>query len=414
MSGTLIAALPWTDKKGRVHTLRSVVFVLILVPGLVLAVRWGVWGLGTRPLKVAIHSTGYWAVWLLLASLLISPLKALTGNTQLTVVRRMVGLASLVYALVHVTLYVIDEGGGVLHLLTEIVSRFYLTIGALAAAGLIVLGVTSTDGIMRRMGTQWKQLHRLAYLIATLTAVHYVLQSKADVSQALVAIGVFVWLMLWRTLPAGRDRTPVPVLGLAVAAALTTVLSEYVWYRFGTRIDPVKAVRLEADLRYGLHPAALVLALGLLAAGAVAVRRAGQGAWGQRMWFTIVLYASGALAGPLGAFLFGLPGDDETGRSMLLSLMAVPVFALMGWARFTVRDAGPRRLLDAVWAAAAIYPAVLMLDLDDRRILMAGGAIVVAATLLTSTRVWRISRLAAVLLLPLSGWVAYEATAALA
>ena len=94
--------------------------------------------------------------------------------------------------------------------------------------------------------------------------------------------------------------------------------------------------------------------------------------------------------------------------------MAVPVFALMGWARFTVRDAGPRRLLDAVWAAAAIYPAVLMLDLDDRRILMAGGAIVVAATLVTSTRVWRISRLAAVLLLPLGGWVAYEAAAALA
>ena len=396
MSASLATALPWTDKKGRVHVLRSIVFVLLLVPGLVLAVRWGVWGLGTRPLKVAIHSTGYWAVWLLLASLVITPLKALTGNPQWTVVRRMVGVSSLAYALVHVTLYALDESGGLLHLLTEIVSRFYLTIGALAVIGLIVLGATSTDGAARRMGTRWKQLHRLAYGIATLTAVHYILQSKADVSQALVATGVFVWLMLWRSLPAGRDRTAGPLLGLAVAATVATLMAEFLWYRFGTRIDPWKALRLEADIRYGLHPGALVLAFGLLAAAAVALRQAGQGAWGQRAWFTIAIYAAGAAVGPLGAFLFGLGADEETGR-MALTPLAIPVFALMGWARYALRNAGQRSLLDALWAVAALYPLVLLLELDDRRILMAGGALVVAATLVASSRVWRVSRLAAVL-----------------
>ena len=180
-------SLPWTDKKGRPHLLRSVIFVLLLLPGVVLAVRWGVWGLGTRPLKVAIHSTGYWAVWLLLGSLLVSPLRALTGNMQWPVVRRMVGIAALAYATIHLGLYMADEDWKLLHIGSEIISRFYLTIGAVALLGLAVLGATSTDRIVRALGGRWKQLHRLVYGIAVLTAVHYTLQSKADVSQALIA-----------------------------------------------------------------------------------------------------------------------------------------------------------------------------------------------------------------------------------
>ena len=411
MTGSVAAALPWTDKKGRVHTLRTVVFALLLLPGLVLAVRWGVWGLGARPLKVAIHSTGYWAVWCLLASLVVTPLKALTGNAGVTVVRRMVGIAALAYAAIHVVLYGLDEGGGLLHLGTEIVSRFYLTMGAVAVAGLVVLGWTSTDGAIRRMGKRWKSLHRIVYGVAALTAVHYVLQSKADVSQALVAIGVLVWVMLWRMLPAGRDRSWAPVLGLALVAALVTLVAEYVWYRFGTRIDPVKAVRLEADIRYGLHPAALVLALGLLAALAVGLRQVGDGRLGQTQGFTVALYAAGAFVADLGAFLFGLFPDDDLGR-LPFTLMALPVFALLGLARYKLRGMGQKRLLDVLWIAAACYP-LLVLDTDDRRLLIAGAGLVVAGVLIASRQAWRVNRIAAVFLLPVGVWVAYRAAAAL-
>ena len=370
------ASLPWTDKKGRTHALRSVIFGLLLLPGLVLAVRWGVWGLGTRPLKVAIHSTGYWAVWLLLGSLVVTPMKALTGNIQWPVVRRMVGVAALAYALIHLLLYMIDENWLLLHIGAEIVSRFYLAIGALALLGLVVLGITSTDAMVRRLGARWKQLHRVVYAIAVLTAVHYVLQSKADVSQALIAVGVFTWLMLWRRLPAGRDRTVLPLLALAPAAALVTLAAEFLWYRFGTNIDVWKVTRLEADVQYGLHPAALVLAVGLLVAGAVELWRLAKTDLGGTAAFTVLIYAAGAFVDDLGT-------------------------------------AGQRRLLDLLWACAALYP-LLALQTEDHSLLVAAAAFVVIGTLVASGRAWPISRTAAVLLLPLGAWIAYEATVAVA
>ena len=407
------ASLPWTDKKGRTHALRSVIFGLLLLPGLVLAVRWGVWGLGTRPLKVAIHSTGYWAVWLLLGSLVVTPMKALTGNMQWPVVRRMVGVAALSYALIHLSLYMADENWRLLHIGAEIVSRFYLTIGAVALLGLIVLGITSTDWMVRRLGAKWKQLHRVVYAIAVLTAVHYVLQSKADVSQALIASGVFTWLMLWRRLPAGRDRTVLPLLALAPAAALVTLAAEFLWFRFGTNIDVWKVMRLEADVQYGLHPAALVLALGLLVAGAVEVWRLAKTDLGGTVAFTVLIYAAGAFVNDLGGFLFGLSPYDDQAPRLPLNLAAAAVFALMGLARYRLRTAGQRRMLDVLWACAALYP-LLALQTEDHSLLAAAAAVVVTGTLIASGRAWPISRTAAVLLLPLGAWIAYEATVAVA
>lgn len=407
------ASLPWTDKKGRPHALRSVIFGLLLLPGLVLAVRWGVWGLGTRPLKVAIHSTGYWAVWLLLGSLVVTPMKALTGNMQWPVVRRMVGVAALSYALIHLSLYMADENWRLLHIGAEIVSRFYLTIGAVALLGLIVLGITSTDWMVRRLGAKWKQLHRVVYAIAVLTAVHYVLQSKADVSQALIASGVFTWLMLWRRLPAGRDRTVLPLLALAPAAALVTLAAEFLWFRFGTNIDVWKVMRLEADVQYGLHPAALVLALGLLVAGAVEVWRLAKTDLGATAAFTVLIYAAGAFVNDLGGFLFGLSPYDDQAPRLPLNLAAAAVFALMGLARYRLRTAGQRRMLDVLWACAALYP-LLALQTEDHSLLAAAAAVVVTGTLIASGRAWPISRTAAVLLLPLGAWIAYEATVAVA
>ena len=402
-------SLPWTDKKGRPHLLRSVIFVLLLLPGVVLGVRWGVWGLGTRPLKVAIHSTGYWAVWLLLGSLLVSPLRALTGNTQWPVVRRMVGIAALAYATIHLGLYMADEDWKLLHIGSEIVSRFYLTIGAVALLGLAVLGATSTDRIVRALGGRWKQLHRLVYGIAVLTAVHYTLQSKADVSQALVAIGAFAWLMLWRRLPAGQDRTAAPLVGLAVASAVVTLAAEFVWYRFGTKIDPWRAMAIEIDVQYGLHPAALVLALGLLAAAVLGLRQLAMTRVGQSVWFTVAIYAAGAFAADLGMFLFGLAPDDPPAGFVPMHIAAVVVMALLGYARTRLQGAGQRKLLDGLWAASALFP-LLALVFDDPRLPVVAAAAVAIAAVATSTRVWTISRTAAVLLLPLVAWIAYAAT----
>ena len=97
--GKLAAWAPWTDKKGRLHPLRAVVFMLLLLPGIWLAAALLAAHAG-RPRRSTqlIHSTGYWAVWFLVASLMVTPAKALLGLPNIAVVRRMIGNAALAYA----------------------------------------------------------------------------------------------------------------------------------------------------------------------------------------------------------------------------------------------------------------------------------------------------------------------------
>ena len=78
-------------------------------------------------------------------------------------------------------------------------------------------------------------------------------------SQSLLAAGVYAWLMLWRVLPVGKDRESLPLLGITLLAAALTVGFEYCWYRFGTRINPMRVLWSELDVEYGLHPVGRVL-----------------------------------------------------------------------------------------------------------------------------------------------------------
>lgn len=363
MAGPSALALhaPWTDKKGRLHPLRAVVFTLLLVPGALLAFNWATVGLGARPVNVAIHSTGYWAVWILLASLLVSPLKALAGMPNVVVVRRMVGIGALAYALAHLLLYVIDQNWRFWTVATEIVSRIYLTIGFVALAGLCVLGATSTDAAVRRLGKRWKGVHRWVYAIALLTAVHFFLQSKADVSQATVAFGVFAWLMLWRQLPAGRDRETLPLVGLAVAAAALTLVAEYVWYRFGTKIDPLRVIKAELDVSWGCRPAMLVLHLGLLVAALVELRRLAGTRFGAGIAFTVAVFAAGAFLDDGLTFLFGLLPLEDGPSGEMVNGVAIVVFGLLGMVRYRLQ--GWRQWgVDAAWMTAAVLPLVPGVD----------------------------------------------------
>ena len=83
---------------------------------------------------------------------------------------------------------------------SEIVLRFYLTIGFVALWGLTSLSVTSTDFMIRRMGPRWNRLHKTVYILAALALFHYYLQSKADVSDPVMMTGFFLMLMLYRAL----------------------------------------------------------------------------------------------------------------------------------------------------------------------------------------------------------------------
>ena len=406
---------PWTDRRGRLHPLRAAVFTLLMLPAAWLAFRWAADMLGARPLNAAIHSTGYWAAWIFLASLLVTPAKALLGMPNIVVVRRMIGVGALCYAGVHLSLYMADQNWRLGVIATEILVRFYLTISFVALLGLTVLGVTSTDGWVRRLGRNWKTLHRLAYGIAVLALFHFFLQSKVDVSQPTVAAGVFAWAMIWRVLPAGRDRGPVPLIGLAFAACVTALVIEWAWYRFGTRIDPTRVLRGEFDVTFGLHPAGMVLLLGLLAAGLAEMRTLAQTRFGAGVGYTILVYSLGALVDDCASLVMGWSLDDvvpEGDSVVALDIAWFLLFALLGLARYRLRNSWQRHLVDALWAGTALAP-LLAMGTASRQVGLATAAVTVAGALLLTTRLWPVSRGAAMLVIPLAALVAYQAFALL-
>ncbi len=270
------ARRPWRDRAGRLSPLKLTVFAALFLPAAVLAVQLATHSLGARQLNALIHWTGLWTIRLALISLAITPARVVLGWPSLPLVRRMVGVAAMIYGLTHLSLYVIDQNGNLLHVGAEIVRRFYLTIGFVALLGLVVLGVTSTDASVRRLGKRWNQLHRCLYGIGALAVFHAALQSKANVSESMVMAGLFVWLMVWRLLPVGARRHWAVLLGVAVVACFATAGIEYAWYDFATHIPPsrVFAANLDIDWEAGLRPAHWVLIVTLvMAAAAVTDRR---------------------------------------------------------------------------------------------------------------------------------------------
>jgi sulfoxide reductase heme-binding subunit YedZ len=268
--------LPWRDRHGRLVPIKAVVFPALFVPGAVLAFWWATGALGGRPVIEVIHGTGLWMVRLMMLSLAITPARAVFDWPKLLLVRRMVGVAALAYGLAHLSLYVVDQNFRLLTVASEIVHRFYLTIGFIALTGLSVLGATSTDAAVRRLGRRWKWLHRALYGIAVLGLLHYMIQSKAIVSEAVAVTGCFVWLMAWRAVPAAWQRRLVMLIALTVVAAVATAWIEFGWYAVTTGINPWRVLAANESWRFGLRPAHWVAVIGLgvvLLAGALRLWR---------------------------------------------------------------------------------------------------------------------------------------------
>jgi methionine sulfoxide reductase heme-binding subunit len=261
-------ALPWRDRRGRFSRLKATVFALAFVPGLVLAAQFLAGDLTGRPVMELVHGAGFWTVRFLLIALAITPVRRLADWPEIVLVRRMVGLTAMAYVLAHLALYIVDENFRLDVVASEIVRRVYLTIGFVALVGLVVLGITSTDAAIKRMGRSWKQLHRVVYLFAALGILHFFMQAKANVSEAVLMAGFLVWLMLWRAIPA-RFQASIPALLLmAPVVALCTAFIEYGWYAVATRINPMRVLmaNLNLHLATGPRPAIWVLAVAILVA----------------------------------------------------------------------------------------------------------------------------------------------------
>ncbi|HEX8324161.1 MAG TPA: protein-methionine-sulfoxide reductase heme-binding subunit MsrQ [Tepidisphaeraceae bacterium] len=170
------------------------------VPGLLLL--WDAWHgrLGANPVQFAIRTTGLLALIFLGLSLLITPLRQLTGVNALFPHRRTLGLYAAIYAFAHLTIFFwFDRQRSVAGTWHEIVTRTYLWFGAIALLALVPLTITSTQRMVHRLGAKrWKALHRLAYVAAVAAVVHYCLAGKILTVQAVAFTGVIGLLLLYR------------------------------------------------------------------------------------------------------------------------------------------------------------------------------------------------------------------------
>ncbi len=253
--------------------LRLATLIALCVPAAELAWRWYSDDLGPRPVTLATHATGDWAVTFLLLSLTMTPARTLFDWMPLVHIRRRIGVAAALYALAHLLIYVLDQKWNLLVVATEIAKRFYLTIGFAALLVLTALAITSTNGWQRRLKRNWKRLHWLVYPAVAVALVHFFIQSKVKIGEAAFAAGLFAWLMLWRLLPVRLRSSYVGLMLLAVAATLITVIFEAVWYGLVNKIDPMRILVANLDPELVPRPAQKVLAVSLLATALVALRR---------------------------------------------------------------------------------------------------------------------------------------------
>jgi sulfoxide reductase heme-binding subunit YedZ len=167
--------------------------------------------LGANPAEALEHSTGFTALWFLLASLSATPLRRLTGWAALTQLRKPLGLWAFGYALIHLGCYLVfDQSLLFGEIWYDIRKRPYITVGFSAFLILLLLAVTSPIRIMRRLGgKRWHAIHRLVYLAAALGVLHFLWLVKRDITRPVIAALVLVTLLALR-LPRRRQQPPVP------------------------------------------------------------------------------------------------------------------------------------------------------------------------------------------------------------
>ncbi len=175
---------------------KPAVFLLALVPFALLLVRALTDNLGPDPAQELSIETGEWSLRFLLITLTLTPLRQLTGQSWFIRHRRMFGLFALFYATVHLLVWMnLILGFRWLAIAEEIVDRPYITVGFTAFLILVVLGITSPKTMVRKMGKNWKRLHRLVYIAAILGVIHLLWILRTDVTEA-VLYGFITFVLL--------------------------------------------------------------------------------------------------------------------------------------------------------------------------------------------------------------------------
>lgn len=264
----------WNDRQGRLSPLKATTLLVAITPAVVIAYWFFTGALLPLSIKIALRLVGDWAVRFLVLTLALTPLQRIFNYPKIALVRRMLGVTAFSYAMAHFVLYLINVKWNLGFATNEIINRFYLTIGFVTLLGLSALAATSFDGAIRKLGTKWKMLHRLAYGLAVLGLFHYYLQSKIDVSSATLMAGLFLLAMTVRVMVHRRMAlTPLALCGASLVATALTALTEFAWYSLATGINPSRVFMANFMVNHGLRPALIILGVGLAVAALASARQ---------------------------------------------------------------------------------------------------------------------------------------------
>jgi methionine sulfoxide reductase heme-binding subunit len=207
------------DISRHVKWLKPPVFLLCLAPLASLLWRLLQRDLSANPLEYIRNSTGFWTLTFLCITLGITPARRLLRQNWLIRFRRMVGLFAFFYGSLHfVTYFVFDTGFDFAAILDDVYRRRFITAGFTAFVLMLPLAVTSTAGMVRRLGgKKWQQLHRLIYVSAIAGVIHFYWLVKSDVTlpvrfavvvAALLGYRLVVYVMKTRGgVPAGAAKS---------------------------------------------------------------------------------------------------------------------------------------------------------------------------------------------------------------
>ena len=138
--------------------------------------------LSANPIQDLERRTGHHAIILLVLSLMCTPINTIFRWSEPLKRRRALGLYAFLYATIHVIIFAdLDYGLKWSTLIQEVIEKPRLLVGLIAFILLIPLAITSFDIWKKRLGKNWKRLHRVVYLIGPLAVLHYVWSKKGDI-----------------------------------------------------------------------------------------------------------------------------------------------------------------------------------------------------------------------------------------
>ncbi|MCE5194277.1 MAG: sulfoxide reductase heme-binding subunit YedZ [Nitrospiraceae bacterium] len=179
--------------------IKPFVFFLSLLPFAWLVFNFFISGLGANPIEKIIHITGDWTLNFLVITLLISPLREITGLPWLPNLRKMLGLFSFFYACLHFLAYAgLDQLFSFDSIFFDIQKHKRIIVGFITFLFLAFLAITSNDRIKQKLGMRWKIFHKLIYLAAIGGIIHYLLLVKRDIRIPLIYAGIFTILFVYR------------------------------------------------------------------------------------------------------------------------------------------------------------------------------------------------------------------------